>query len=218
MTQIILASASPRRRELLDQIGIRYTIQPASLDETVFAEESPLVYVERIAAVKSAWVQSRKTHNLPVLAADTSVVCDGLIMGKPENEAQAIKMLLLLSGRTHQVYTAVSLRADAMEEGMSPTATDGVSAVTGREPLPPTPQHWQAVSITHVTFRTLTLNEIIAYWKTGEPVDKAGAYAIQGLASVFVASIQGSFSGVVGLPIFETACLLEHVGINIVHD
>jgi septum formation protein len=192
MPQIILASASPRRRELLAQIGIRYSVMPANLDETVFAEEAPLAYVKRIAAEKSAWVFARNQTNLPVLAADTTVVCDDLILGKPEQEAQAVDMLLRLSGRTHQVYTAVSLQAH-----------------TG---------HWQAVSCTEVTFRKLTLTEISAYWKTGEPLDKAGGYAIQGLAGAFVVAIQGSFSGVVGLPVFETARLLENVGIKIVHD
>lgn len=192
MPQIILASASPRRRELLDQIGIRYRVQVADVDETPFSEEPPLAYVERIAAAKSAWVQSRNNTDLPVLAADTTVVCNGKILGKPLDEADAVSMLQQLSGSTHQVYTAVSLRASA--------------------------EHWQAVSVTDVTFRTLTLVEMLAYWKTGEPVDKAGSYAIQGLASVFVVAIQGSFSGVVGLPIFETASLLERVGIKILHD
>ncbi|NOT85562.1 MAG: septum formation inhibitor Maf [Methylococcaceae bacterium] len=192
MPQIILASASPRRRELLDQLGIRYHIQAADLDETPFQKENPLTYVERIAAEKSAWVQSRNDLRLPVLAADTSVVCDDQILGKPLHEADAVTMLQQLSGRTHQVYTAVSLR----------TRTE----------------HLQAVSITEVTFRPLSLPEIIAYWHTGEPADKAGAYAIQGLASIFVTAIQGSFSGVVGLPIFETAKLLNQIGIRILHE
>ena len=192
MPHLILASQSPRRRELLDQIGIRYTVQAADLDETPLLNEAPLAYVTRIATEKSAWVQSRNTSHLPILAADTTVVCDGMILGKPEDEADAVKMLLQLSGRTHQVYTSVSLRV----------ATE----------------HWHTLSITEVTFRQLTMTEIIAYWKTGEPVDKAGSYAIQGLGGVFVAAIQGSFSGVVGLPIFETASLLERVGIKIGHD
>ncbi|MEQ1636117.1 MAG: Maf family protein [Methylococcales bacterium] len=192
MAQIILASASPGRRELLDQIGIRYRVQAADVDETAFAGETPLAYVGRIAAAKSAWVQSCHKTDLPILAADTSVVCNGRILGKPLDEADAANMLQHLSGCTHQVYTALSLRASA--------------------------EHWQSVSVTDVTFKTLSKAEIRAYWKTGEPVDKAGSYAIQGLASVFVTAIQGSFSGVVGLPIFETVSLLAQVGIKILHD
>ncbi len=192
MPQIILASQSPRRRELLDQIGVRYTVQAADLDETPLAKEAPLAYVQRIAAAKSAWVQTQQTLALPVLAADTSVICEGKILGKPCNEAEAVNILRQLSGRTHHVYTAVSLRAGT--------------------------EHWQTVSITAVTFRVISLDEMIRYWHTGEPADKAGAYAIQGLASVLVSSIQGSFSGVVGLPIFETANLLAHVGIHLLHD
>lgn len=127
--------------------------------------------------------------NLPVLSADTSVVCDGEILGKPENRRHAIEMLGRLSGRTHQVYSAVSLRST---------------------------EHFEALSVTEVTFRPMDLAEIIAYAQTGEPMDKAGAYAIQGLASVFVASITGSFSGVMGLPLFETAQLLAKQGIRVI--
>lgn len=192
MPQIILASASPRRRELLDQLGVRYHIQAADLDETPYPTEKPVAYVERIAAEKSAWVQSQNTLNIPILAADTSVVCENNILGKPQHEADAIAMLQLLSGRTHQVYTAVSLRTQTA--------------------------HWQAVSMTDVTFRPLSLSEITRYWQTGEPLDKAGAYAIQGLGGIFVSAIQGSFSGVVGLPIYETAQLLHQVGIRTLHD
>lgn len=192
MPQIILASASPRRRELLDQIGIRYHIQAADLDETPSATEKPSAYVERIAAEKSAWVQAHHDLRLPILAADTSVVCEGQILGKPQHEADAVAMLQQLSGRTHHVYTAVSLRTHTA--------------------------HWQALSITAVTFRPLSPSEITRYWQTGEPADKAGAYAIQGLGGIFVSAIQGSFSGVVGLPIYETAQLLNHVGIKTLYD
>ncbi|MGZ5622380.1 MAG: Maf family protein, partial [Methylobacter sp.] len=125
---------------------------------------------------------------LPVLAADTAVVMEGLIMGKPKDRDDALSMLMRLSGKMHRVYSAVSLR--------------------GRE-------HGQAVSITEVTFRSLTECEIEAYWQSGEPADKAGSYAIQGLGGVFVESINGSFSGVVGLPLFETAELLSRQGIGL---
>ncbi len=186
---IILASASPRRSELLKQIGISHRIMAVDIDETPFANESPLAYVERVAAEKSAACQALLNDNLPVLSADTSVICDGQIMGKPLDLDHAISMLSRLSGRSHQVYSAVSLRGD---------------------------HHWQALSISEVTFKTLSADEIIAYWQTGEPCDKAGAYAIQGLASTFIESITGSFSGVMGLPLYETAQLLAKQGIRVI--
>lgn len=186
--QIILASASPRRRELLDQIKVIYRVNPVDLDETPWPDEAPLDYVQRLAAEKSAVCIAQLGDGLPVLAADTVVVLDGLIMGKPKDRDDALAMLRQLSGKMHRVYSAISLR--------------------GRE-------HGQAVSITEVTFRALTEDEIAAYWQSGEPVDKAGSYAIQGLGGMFVESISGSFSGVVGLPLFETAELLIRQGIAI---
>ncbi|TRW91309.1 Maf family protein [Candidatus Methylobacter oryzae] len=186
--QIILASASPRRMELLDQIKVAYKASPVDIDETPLPSEAPLDYVQRLAAEKSAACVARLGDSLPVLAADTAVVLDNLIMGKPKDRDDALAMLRLLSGRMHRVYSAVSLR--------------------GRE-------HGQAVSITEVTFRFLTECEIEAYWHSGEPADKAGSYAIQGLGGVFVESISGSFSGVVGLPLFETAELLSRQGIGL---
>lgn len=187
--QLVLASASPRRSELLNQIGISHLIKAVNIDETPWPHESPLAYVERVASEKSAACRSLLREELPVLAADTCVVCDDIIMGKPENKQQAIEMLSRLSGRSHQVYSAVSLRGN---------------------------HHWQAVSVSEVRFRTLSYDEIEAYWQTGEPCDKAGAYAIQGLASIFIESITGSFSGVMGLPLFETAQLLAKQGISII--
>ena len=187
--QIILASASPRRSELLKQIGISHRIIAVDIDETPFANESPLAYVERVAAEKSAACQALLNDNLPVLSADTSVICDGEIMGKPIDLEHAISMLSRLSGRSHQVYSAVSLRGD---------------------------NHWQALSISEVKFKPLSNEEIVAYWQTGEPCDKAGAYAIQGLASTFIESITGSFSGVMGLPLYETAQLLAKQGIRVI--
>lgn len=194
--QLILASASPRRRELLDQMMVSYIVHPADIDETPRNGEIAEDYVIRIAAEKSAACQGILDSKLPILAADTSVVINGHILGKPENEAHAIEMLQLLSGRRHSVYSAVSFRS-AEKSG------DKVF-------------HHQALSITEVDFRQLELNEIKAYWKTGEPQGKAGAYAIQGLGSIFVESIKGSFSGVVGLPLFETAELLSKQGIKII--
>ncbi len=185
---IILASASPRRKELLAQINITPLIHPVDLDETPLPDEKPLAYVQRLAADKSALCATILHSELPILAADTVVILDDSIMGKPKDEADGIEMLTRLSGRTHQVYTAISLRGN---------------------------RHWQAVSITDVTFRRLSESEIRAYWQTGEPADKAGAYAIQGLGCSFVKSITGSHSGVMGLPLFETAELLAKQGLHL---
>ena len=186
--QIILASASPRRKELLDQIKVTYKVYPVDLDETPMPDETPLHYVLRLAAEKSAECLAQLNTEIPVLAADTAVILDQLIMGKPNDQVDALAMLKQLSGKTHRVYSAISLR--------------------GRE-------HSQAVSITEVTFRHLTEQEMLDYWRSGEPLDKAGSYAIQGMGGVFVESIKGSFSGVVGLPLFETAQLLSKQGIEL---
>lgn len=187
-TTILLASASPRRRELLDQIRINHRVCPVDIDETPLPQESPLAYVQRLAAEKSAAGVLKYGMDLPVLAADTCVVLGDKIMGKPKDQTDALAMLRLLSGSTHQVYTAVSLRGK---------------------------RYGEAVSITAVTFRHLTASEMLAYWQTGEPQDKAGAYAIQGLGGAFVTALSGSFSGVVGLPVFETTQLLAQEGITI---
>ena len=186
--QIILASASPRRQELLDQINVTYTVYPVDIDETPRVNESPLAYVQRLAAEKSAACKARLNPDIPILAADTTVVLGDMIMGKPKDQADALTMLMQLSGKSHQVYSAISVR--------------------GRE-------HGQAVSVTEVTFRHLTEQEILAYWHSGEPLDKAGSYAIQGLGALFVEAIKGSFSGVMGLPLFETAELLSNQGVTI---
>jgi septum formation protein len=186
--QIILASASPRRKELLDQIRVTYTVHPVDLDETPLPNEAPLDYVKRLATEKSAACVAQLATDIPVLAADTAVILGDVIMGKPKDQAEALAMLTQLSGKTHRVYSAISLR--------------------GRE-------HSQAVSITEVTFRHLTKQEILDYLHSGEPLDKAGSYAIQGMGSMFVESIKGSFSGVAGLPLFETAQLLSKQGIEL---
>jgi nucleoside triphosphate pyrophosphatase len=185
---LYLASASPRRRELLQQIGVPFRLIGAQVDETALPGEEPVAYVSRLAAAKAdaGWQCSPDPAYAPVLAADTAVVLDGKILGKPQDEAHAESMLLQLSGRTHQVLTAVALRS-----------------VAGKE---------IRVSHSAVTFRVLDAAEASAYWNTGEPRDKAGAYAIQGYAAVFIADLAGSYSGVMGLPLFETAQLLKSAG------
>lgn len=186
--ELALASGSPRRRQLLEQIGAVPHVVPAQIDETPLPGEAPADYVRRLAAAKSQAGQSHAPH-LPVLGADTTVVLDRQIMGKPQNYAAAVAMLSALSGRSHQVLTAVSVRRSAA--------------------------HWDALSVTQVDFRPLTASEIDAYWDSGEPHDKAGGYAIQGLGAAFVRSIAGSYSGVVGLPLYETVELLRLAGLPI---
>jgi septum formation protein len=184
---IYLASASPRRRELLGQLGVRCTVQPADVDETALADEPPAEYVRRVAVDKArAVAASIDDPTALVLAADTAVVHDGRIFGKPADRAAAVCMLTGLGGRTHEVYTGVAVvRGSTCQQGLSRS---------------------------EVRFRPISETEADAYWRTGEPADKAGAYAIQGLGAVFVESLRGSYSGVMGLPLFETARLLEAFG------
>jgi septum formation protein len=178
---LCLASVSPRRRELLAQIGVSHTIVGANIDETALAGEAPADYVTRLAMQKALTVW-QKSQQLPVLAADTTVVLDGSMFGKPRDRSDGLAMLERLSGRTHEVLTAVAL------------VHAGGKA--------------QCLSRSAVRFRALTAEECSAYWQTEEPRDKAGGYAIQGLGAVFVESLAGSHSGVMGLPLCETAQLL----------
>jgi septum formation protein len=185
---VYLASGSPRRRELLQQIGVPFRVVGAAVDEAVLPAEAPAAYVARLAAAKAdaGWERSRDA-DAPVLAADTAVVLDGRILGKPSDRRDAAEMLQQLSGRTHEVLTAIALRTAG---GMQ-----------------------SRISRSEVTFRRITGEEVQAYWETGEASDKAGAYAIQGRAAVFVADLRGSYSGVMGLPLFETAELLGAAGV-----
>lgn len=186
---VYLASASPRRRELLQQIGVSHRVVAAAVDETALPGEEPRAYVTRLAAAKAnaGWIESRDAARVPVLAADTAVALEGQILGKPSDQEQAESMLRQLSGRTHEVWTAVALRT-----------AGGVQ---------------RRISRSEVTFRIIAAGEARAYWETGEAGDKAGAYAIQGRAAIFVADLRGSYSGVMGLPLFETAELLSEAGI-----
>jgi septum formation protein len=182
-----LASASPRRRELLLQIGVPHRRIAAPIDESVLPGEAPATYVERLARAKAAAGLLALGGQGCVLGADTAVVLDGRILGKPESRADGLDMLAALSARDHEVLTAVAI-ADA-----------------GR--------CLAQVVRSRVHFRPIPLAEQQAYWETGEPLDKAGGYAIQGLAAVFVDRLEGSYSAVVGLPLAETAALLAEFGI-----
>lgn len=187
MRRLILASSSPRRQELLTQIGVPFSVQVPAIDETPLVGEAPPAYVQRMAEEKARAVLAQQAGDVCVLAADTSVIVDELILGKPADAADAKAMLRRLSGREHQVLSAI--------------------AVADQSRL-----NSQVVSC-KVAFRTLTDAEIDAYWLTGEPRDKAGSYAIQGLGAVFVQAIHGSYSAVVGLPLAETAALLGEFAI-----
>lgn len=189
MATLYLASGSPRRRELLTQIAVPFTTLTAPIDENLLPDEAPHAYVERLAREKAqaglALLDDRA--NAVVLGADTAVVLDGRILGKPADRDEAVATLSALSGREHQVLTAVAL------------ASPG--------------QVRTRVVASQVRFRRLTPAEIETYWATDEPRDKAGSYAIQGLAAVFVSQLQGSYSAVVGLPLCETAELLAEFAI-----
>lgn len=185
MNRLVLASASPRRAELLRQIGVAFDVCAADIDETRMLNESPYSYVLRMARQKAEAVAPRFTGAI-ILASDTSVVIDGDVLGKPQNQSDAHGMLRRLAGRSHQVMTSVCVLAEACQ---------------------------LVVNQTEVWFRDMSDAEIDAYWHTGEPIDKAGAYAIQGLGAKFVERIDGSYSGVMGLPLFEVANMLAAAGV-----
>lgn len=184
---LILASQSPRRVQLLKQLDVDFQQIVADIDETVGENESPTDYVMRLAIEKAKAVSASAGNGCWILGADTSVVVDDIILGKPVDLADALSMLSRLSGRSHHVYTAVAL-------------------LNNRS------QHTALVA-TEVWFKPLTESEMRQYWATGEPQDKAGSYGIQGKAGKFIKKISGSFSAVAGLPLYETAELLKQAGL-----
>lgn len=189
--ELYLASGSPRRSELLDQIGVRFETLVVDVNEEPLPNESAGEYVTRLALEKAraGWLVGRDQLALPVLGADTIVVFDQHILGKPEDEEDAVRMLQMLSGKTHTVMTAVA-------------AVKGVI------------EHVKLVA-TDVTFQTLTNRQCHQYWQTGEPADKAGSYGIQGYAGLMVSHLSGSYSAVVGLPLTETAQLLALFNVSV---
>lgn len=186
---IYLASASPRRQELLRQLGLDFEVIPSNLEEVPQPGERSQDYVARVARDKAHHVAHRLREQgkvlYPVLGADTEVVLDGEILGKPRDRAHGLEMLRRLSGRTHDVLSGVCVVHDGRAHA--------------------------ALNVSRVTFRPLTEAEIVSYWNTGEPVDKAGAYAIQGRAATFVERLEGSYSGVMGLPLYELAGILREI-------
>ena len=192
---VYLASQSPRRRQLLDQIGVRYELllplpgEDAEALEVVLPGEAPLSYVKRVTQLKLASammrLKARKLPKGPVLCADTTVALGREILGKPQNVQDALRILEKLSGKTHRVLTAVAIG-------------EGKRSVS-------------SVSISNVTFASMTLAEMKAYAASGEPMGKAGAYGVQGLAAAHISAIKGSYSGIMGLPLYETAKLLRQI-------
>jgi septum formation protein len=190
---LYLASRSPRRRELLRQLGVPFTVVEVDVSEHRLGDEPAEAYAARLARDKALaaerLLQARNSGSLPILGADTCVVLDGDILGKPVDRNDAAAMLARLSGRSHEVVTAIYLVADG--------------------------QGHADLSISRVTFANLGEADIAHYWDSGEPRDKAGAYAIQGRAAAFVSRIEGSYSGVVGLPLHELSCQLRAIGIEV---
>ena len=182
--RIVLASQSPRRKELLEQVGLSFTVQSADIDESVITGEAVDDYVLRVATAK-AQVIAQQNKDAIVIAADTTVTLDNHILAKPVDYQDAVRMWSLLSGRKHQVKTTVVIAYTSLI--------------------------WHVTVTTNVQFKDLTLDEMFAYWQTGEPCDKAGGYAIQGRAAAWVKSIDGSYSNVVGLPLYETLQLLKQI-------
>jgi septum formation protein len=192
MTRVVLASASPRRRELLAPVvaasGLELVVRPADVDESVLPGEDPETYVRRVSASKCAAIAGH--HGDVVVAADTTVDVDGQILAKPADAVEAARMLRLLAGRTHQVHTGVSVRRGERDASL--------------------------VVCTSVTFAPMTEGEIGWYVATGEPFDKAGAYAIQGIGGAFVQGVEGSVSNVVGLPLAQVVALVRDVGVDLI--
>lgn len=181
--ELYLASASPRRRELLTQLGVQFSILRVDVEEQKHHSETPFEYVSRLARDKAVAGVAVSERNLPVIGSDTIVVCDEQVLEKPGDFDDAKRMLSLLSGRTHQVMTAVTIANKEKQQ--------------------------TAVVTTQVTFRELTDSDIEDYWHSGEPQDKAGSYAIQGLGGKFVTYLEGSYYAVVGLPLYETEQLIK---------
>ena len=186
---IHLASSSPRRHEILTAMGLRFTAAGVDIDETRYEGEPVADMVVRLAIAKAAAARENLDQSLPIIGADTAVVIGDQVLGKPGPQDEAVQMLASLSGRSHTVLTGVALDY----AGVVRTAT----------------------SLTEVRFREISPDEAQSYWQSGEPLDKAGAYAVQGIAGIFVEELSGSYSGVVGLPVFETAALLADAGLEV---
>lgn len=185
---LILASGSPRRKLLLEQLGIRFGVEPPDVDESLLTGEAPEVYVTRLSEKKAQTIARKHDSEVVILAADTTVVLHGNILGKPESKKHSVQMLNELSGTTHDVLTGVSICRGSRTETFCVR--------------------------TEVTFRHLEKKEIAWYWETGEPLDKAGSYGLQGPGAAFVETLTGSYSNVIGLPLSETILMLRDFSIE----
>ncbi|GMR19727.1 MAG: nucleoside triphosphate pyrophosphatase [Gammaproteobacteria bacterium] len=190
-SRLCLASASPRRQQLLTQLGLQYEVVIPVVDEQIRGDESPSEYVQRLALDKARAGRQLRVrggqHGLPVIGADTAVVVDDHLLGKPEDKAAALAMLTRLSGRWHEVLTAIALVCDE--------------------------RTYTAVNRSRVEFGAVDEETMARYWQSGEPCDKAGAYGIQGMAAAFIKHLDGSYSGVMGLPLYELTGLLKQAGL-----
>lgn len=188
-SRICLASSSPRRQTLLKQLGIQFDVMVPDVNEAHITGESPEEYVIRLSRMKAQDVfrrrQQQGLEQIPVLGADTAVILDGKILGKPKDGQNGKAMLKKLSGKAHEVMSAISLHYRRYQRSM--------------------------LSVSKINFASLSDEDIVTYWETGEPADKAGAYAIQGHAAAFIKSIEGSYSGVVGLPLYELDQMLKEM-------
>jgi septum formation protein len=232
---VSLASKSPQRRQLLEQIGLRYELLDVNVEEHINPAETPQQYVTRLAIdkAKAGWLSLKQERNeelqqgdvkqerksklqqgaeLPVIGADTCITVDELILGKPRDRAHGLSMLKLLSGKTHRVYSAVSIIGFARNNHTSKSPSNGQDRL--KDPLSDSLLEEWRVNESQVTMRKLSSIEIEDYWNTGEPVGKAGGYAVQGLAAKFISHLSGSYSAVMGLPLFELAELLQIFGIR----
>lgn len=187
MSDFILASQSPRRRELLSQLGYQFNCMPADIDECILDDELPTNYVQRLAKQKALYIAKNQLDTTIVLGSDTCVVSHEQILGKPSTLEECIRYLTLLQGSSHQVHTSVAVVQGALIESV--------------------------VVSTQVEFRPITEHEMVNYWRTGEPRDKAGSYGVQGIGGQFVKRIEGSYTAVVGLPLLETTQLLTKFGV-----
>lgn len=197
MIQLVLASASPRRKELLEQLGYQFALNPVDIDETPFTDELPAQYLPRMSKSKALYASKELDCDKQtlILASDTSVIAQGRILGKPRDKAHFIEMMESMSGQWHEVMTSIAvLTVSPNDEKVEPI---------------------EQTVVTRVKFNSLSKEQIEAYWLTGEPCDKAGGYGIQGKGAIFVERIEGSYSNVVGLPLQETANLLSAQGIDI---
>lgn len=194
MTKIILASASDRRKDILSQVGISYEVMPSSIDEDAIQADTPAALVEALSAAKAEDIAERLTKNFVIIGADTVVVKDNSILGKPSDEAEAAKMIQMLQGNRHEVYTGVTL-ISVSPEGKGLIDTFHVRTIVDMIPM--------------------TAAQIDAYIKTGEPMDKAGAYGIQGRGAAYIQDIAGDYYNVVGLPISTVLARLANMGIDL---